>query len=264
MFFAPLWRHRDLILQLTRREIAARYRGSFLGLAWSLLIPLGMLAIYTYVFGTAFNARWGLGANESRSDFALMLFAGLIVHGFFSECLVRAPTLVSANANYVKKVVFPIEVLGPVAVASAAFQAALATFALVMMQILAGGTPHATAMLFPLVLAPLLLGTMGIVWFLSAVGPFLRDIGQITGLLASALLFLSPVFYPLTALPEPYRHWLLANPLTFVIEEGRKTLILGQQPDWSGVALYFLAGMLIALIGYRIFLRLRPGFSDVL
>jgi lipopolysaccharide transport system permease protein len=261
---AAPWRHRALIWALARREVAGRYRGSVLGIAWAFFNPLLMLAVYTFVFSEVFKMSWGMGPKETRSDFAIALFTGLIVYGLFSECVGRAPSLVVGNPNYVKKVVFPLEVLPWVALGSSVFHAAVSTVVLLIVQLALRGTLPPTALLFPVVLLPLVLGTMGLSWILASFGVYVRDTGQVVGVFVTVLMFVSPVFYPLSALPVQYRGWLLANPLTPVIEGARGVLVLGTTPDWGPWALSLVLGALLAWAGFWWFQRTRRGFADVL
>ena len=258
-----LWRHRVLIWQLTRRDVVGRYRGSLLGLLWSFLNPIFMLAVYTFVFSVVFQARWG-PASESKVEFAAVLFAGMIVHSLFAECLNRAPGLILGNVNYVKKVVFPLEILPWVAMGSALFHAAISVLVLLIFFAWTQQYLYWTALLLPVLLLPLVLFTMGLTWFLAATGVFLRDVGQTTGVVTTALLFLSPVFYPVSALPEAYRPLIYLNPLTFMIEQARGILLWGTMPDWSGLGAYLIFGFLTAWAGLFWFQKTRRGFADVL
>lgn len=261
---ASLFQHRKLIAQMTRREVVGRYRGSIMGLAWSFFNPVLMLVVYTFVFSVVFKARWGMGDDESKINFAIVLFVGLIVHGLFAECVNRAPGLILSNVNYVKKVIFPLEILPAIAMGSALFHTIVSLIVLLVALLLTGVGISWTVLLFPFVIFPLLLATMGFAWFLSALGVFLRDIGQITGIFTTVLLFLSPVFYPLSALPGKYQAILQFNPLTFVIEESRKVLVFGQLPDFGGWLLYLAVSCLFAWLGYAWFQKTRKGFADVL
>jgi lipopolysaccharide transport system permease protein len=261
--FESLWRNRQLILQLARREVAGRYRGSVMGLTWSFFNPVLMLLVYTFVFSVVFRARWGIGGEESKSDFAIILFVGMIVHGLFAECINRAPSLILSNINYVKKVVFPLEILPWVVMGSALFHLLVSLAVLLGALLVLNSYVPWTAILFPIVAVPLLLATMGLAWFFAATGVFVRDIGQTTGILTTVLLFLSPVFYPISVLPETYQYLLLLNPLTFIIEESRKVLIWGQLPDWAGLGIYSTLAMLFAWTGFWWFQRTRKGFADV-
>jgi lipopolysaccharide transport system permease protein len=256
------WRNRRLMGQLVEREVISRYRGSMMGLAWSFFNPLLMLTVYTFVFSVVFKARWG-GADGSKASFAIFLFAGLLVHGVFAECIVRAPSLIIANTNYVKRVIFPLEILTGVAMGSALFHAFVSLLVLLAVQVFQGGL-HYTALYFPLVLMPLVLMTMGIAWILAAVGVYIRDIGYITQIITTVMLFMSPVFYPIDAMPAEARRWMYLNPLTFIIEQARAALILGTPLDWSGLALYSLIGLAFAWLGFWCFQKMRRGFADVL
>lgn len=259
-----LWRNRALIVQMAQREVVGRYRGSVMGLAWSFFHPVFMLTVYTFVFSEIFAMRWGGAAGAGKAQFALILFAGLIVHGLFSEILNRAPALVLSNVNYVKKVVFPLEILPAISVLAALFHAAVS---LVVLQLAVGlllAQWHWSALLVPLVLAPLLVLALGLAWMLASLGVYLRDIGQTMGLLTSVLLFLSPVFYPMSAVPERFQPFILANPLTFIIEQARAVLIWGRMPDWAGLGLYSSLAIVIAWLGFAWFQKTRKGFADVL
>lgn len=259
------WRHRSLIRQLIWREIVGRYRGSIAGLSWSLLHPMLMLAIYTFVFSTVFGARWtGLGGGEGHTRFAVVLFVGVIVHGMLAEAVTRAPALMLANINLVKKVVFPLETLAWGLAGSALFHAGVSlSILLLAIGILEGGVPI-TALWLPVIFLPVLLFSLGIVWALAALGVFLRDIAQIAGLLAMAMMFLAPVFYPLDAVPESYRNWLFLNPVTLPIEQARAALFAGVAPNARALLLYYGVAIGAALLGYAWFQKSRRGFADVL
>jgi lipopolysaccharide transport system permease protein len=256
--------NRNLVRQLTRRDVAGRYQGSALGLAWSLVAPLTMLAIYTFVFGVIFQARWAGAATTSTADYALVLFAGLIVHAFFAECVNRAPTLILTNTNLVKKVIFPLEILPWTSLGSALFHAAASFVVLLVAELLFRHSVPWTVVWLPIILLPLVLATVGFALALSALGVYVRDISQMTGMVTNILLFLSPVFYPATALPERFRWWFYLNPLTPVIEDVRGAALNGQSPDWLRWALTTVASLAIAQIGFWFFQRTRKGFADVL
>lgn len=260
--FSGLWHNRKLIAQMVKREIIGRYRGSFLGLLWSFFNPVLMLAIYTFVFSIVFQARWGKG-HDDKYEFALVLFAGLIVYNLFAECIPRSTGLILANVNYVKKVIFPLEILPWVSLGSALFHAGISLGVLVIFQLFVSSVPW-TVLLFPLILLPLLLLIMGVSWLLASVGVFIRDIGQFVGMVMTVLMFLSPIFYPVSALPESVRDWLFLNPLTFIIEQTRDVIIWGKLPDWGGLAQYTLFAMMAAWAGLFWFQKTRKGFADVL
>lgn len=260
---ASLWRNRFLIMQMSKREVIGRYRGSIMGLGWSFFSPVLMLVVYTFVFSVVFKARWG-GGEENNASFAIILFVGMIVHGLFAECVNRAPGLILSNVNYVKKVVFPLEILPWVAMGSALFHAMISLAVLLIAQLMLNFALPWTVVFFPLVILPLLIATMGFAWILSATGVFVRDIAQTTGIITTVLLFVSPVFYPVSALPKEYQPWLLLNPLTFFIEEARSVLIWGRMMDWTGWGLSFIVGVTIAWAGFWWFQKTRKGFADVL
>lgn len=259
-----LWRNRQLIAQMTRREVAGRYKGSALGLAWSFFNPVFMLAVYTFVFSVVFKARWGVGGDESKTQFAVVLFVGMIVHGLLAEVLNRAPGLILSNVNYVKKVVFPLEILPVISMGVALFHSLVSLGVLLIAFALFNGYLHWTAVFTPLVLLPLVILTLGVAWMLASLGVFLRDVGQSIGIVTTVMLFLAPVFYPVTALPEEFRPWIMANPLTFIIEQAREVLIWGRLPDWAGLGIYTLAATAVAWAGYAWFQKTRKGFADVL
>lgn len=248
---------------MIRREVAGRYRGSLIGLAWSFLNPLLMLAVYTFVFGSVFKAKWGV-AQESTSGFALVLFSGMIVHGLMAECLTRAPTLILDNVSYVKKVVFPLEILPWVMVGSAVFHTLVSLLILITANLLMFGRLSWTLSLLPVVLLPFLLFLMGLVWFLASLGVYLRDIRQVMGVLTTMLMFLAPVFYPISALPPAVQSWVWLNPLTAVIEAVRAVILHGQTPEWLTLGIYALVSVVVFLLGFAWFQKTRRGFGDVL
>lgn len=259
-----MWQNRELIWQMTKREVVGRYRGSVMGLAWSFFNPILMLAVYTFVFSVVFKARWGVGEDQSKADFALLLFVGMIVHGLFAECINRAPESIVSNVNYVKKVVFPLEILPIVALGSSAFHSFVSVCVLLAAMLILDGAVPWTALYFPIVLLPLIVGTMGVAWFLAAMSVYLRDVKQTTSVLTTVLLFLSPVFYPISMMPDHFQFWMHLNPLTFIIEESRNMLIWGRSFDILGWGAYALSSMVIAWLGFWWFQRARKGFSDVL
>jgi lipopolysaccharide transport system permease protein len=261
--FGSFWQQRSLVWEMTKRDVIGRYRGSAMGILWSLLNPILMLTVYTFVFSVVFRARWGT-EDSSRIEFAIILFVGMIIHGLFAECVNRAPALVLSNVNYVKKVVFPLEILPWVAMGSALFHALISVLVLLAAIAVTRFSFDWTAFLLPLLLVPLVLLTMGITWFLASVGVFLRDVGQTTGIVTTIMLFLSPVFFPVSSLPEEYRVLLHLNPLTFMIEQARDVLVWGRPPDWQGLGIYFLASLAVAWLGLIWFQKTRRGFADVL
>lgn len=243
-----------------------RYRGSFLGLLWSFITPVLMLAIYTFVFSVVFKVRLEPenGIYDDQFAFALLLFAGLIIFNLFSECLSRAPGLILANVNYVKKIIFPLEILPWVTLGSALFHAGISFLVLLAFLLVIGHPIYWTFLFLPVIVFPLLLLIMGLSWLLASVGVFVRDIGQFIGLILTMLMFMSPIFYPASALPESVRDYLFLNPLTFIIEQTRGVVLYGQLPDWAGLAIYYMIALLVAWAGLMWFEKTRKGFADVL
>lgn len=262
--FGSLTRGRELLCTLVKRELVSRYKGSLLGIVWSFLIPLVMLVIYTVVFSGIFKSRWGGDGGESKAEFALILFAGLAVFNFFGECVNRAPGIIVSNTNLVKKVVFPLELLAWVTIASALFNLLVSLMILLVVQLLLNGTLPWTVLLFPLIMAPLTLFSLGLVWFLSALSVFIRDVGQVTGLVTTGLLFLSAVFFPASALPQGYQWLGFINPVAIAVEWGRGVLIFGVVPSVFGLAAMTLVGLVVAYLGFVWFQKSRKGFADVL
>ncbi len=261
--FLDLWRNRALLAAMTRREIESRYRGSALGFFWSLATPLLTLAAYTFVFSVIFRVKWG-ASTAGHGEFALVAFAGLLVFTCFADCANRAPGLVLSQANLVKKVVFPVQILPAMVLLGALFQLAIATLVLLAIAAALGFTPTVTAIAFPAVLVPLILGILGITWSVSAAGVYFRDLGQAVGLVVTLMMFLIPIFYPASAVPEAFRPIITLNPLAILVEEARGVLLWGRWPDWGQLAWVNLLGWAVAWGGYVFFMKLRRGFSDVL
>ena len=265
-FFTSFHQHFHLILQMVKREIIDRYRGSFLGMLWTFVTPILMLAIYTFVFSFVFKARWGgvIETTSNQYEFALVLFTGLIIFNLFADCIGRAPNLILNNVNYVKKVIFPLEILPLVSLGSALFNSLTSLFILMFFLIIQGHTFHLSVLWLPIIILPFLLLVIGLSWFLAATGVFIRDIGQIINMILTVLMFLCPIFYPLSALPEELRGYLYLNPLTLMVEQVRAVLIWGQQPNWLYMGYYALFSSFIAILGWIWFQKTRKGFADVL
>ena len=263
-FVASLVRNRELWWRLTEREVIGRYRGSVLGWGWSLLTPLMMLGVYTFVFSTVFKARWGDLEQAGSLGFAINLFAGLITYNIFAECATQAPTLILSNTNYVTKVIFPLETLSAVSVSAALFNACTSTLVLIAFELIAVQQVPLTALMLPLVWLPYLLGCLAMSWLISALGVFLRDLGQLIGVMVSMLMFMSAVFYPLSALPSALQTVLGLNPLVVVIEQSRRILVQGVAPSLSYVVLGFILMLGLCEISFRLFNKARRGFADVL
>lgn len=251
----------NLIYQLTKREVVGRYKGSALGLLWSFITPLIMLAVYTFVFGMVFKARWGVDGGQS---FAVLLFAGLTFHAFLAECLTSSPGVILNKPNFVKKVVFPLEILPIVSVLTALFHFLISLFILFISIFITQGTIPLTWLCLPIVFLPLFFLGLSVSWLLASLGVYIRDIGQITGVLATLLMFLCPIFYPLSAIPEAYQPYILLNPLSFIVEEARGVLVLGEWPNVKALILYTLATFIFSFLAFVWFSKTRKGFADVL
>ena len=258
-----LARNARLILELCRRDISGRYRGSMGGMLWTFINPLLMLAIYSFVFGYIFKSRWNAAAI-GNVHFSIVLFVGLIVSNFFSECLNRAPTLVVSNPNYVKKVVFPLETLSWVTVGTGLFHALISTIALLVAMVLTGAHIGWTALLFPVLMLFFLPMVAGLTWFFSALGVYFRDAQQIIVVLTTALVFLAPIFYPRGNLPVRYQWVLSLNPMTYVVESAQSLLLWGRLPTWQSTAGYILVACVVAWLGWVTFQVTRRGFADVI
>lgn len=259
-----IWCHRALIIQMIRKEIVGRYKGSLLGLSWSFFNPLLMLAVYTFVFSFVFKARWGMAVEASKADFALILFIGLILHSLLAEVVIRAPGQVLANANYVKKVVFPLEILTVINLGAALFHAFISFVVLLIAMLVLTDVPQWTILLSPLTVFPMLLLVLGVGWILTSLGVYLRDIGQFISIITTAMLFLAPVFYPATSLPAGYQFWINLNPITIPIEATRQVVLFGQIPNWNALGMYTLVAIFTAWFGFYWFQKTRKGFADVL
>lgn len=260
---SSLLAHRELIGQLVKREIVGRYRGSFLGVIWSFINPLLMLTIYTFVFGVVFKSRWR-AASTDPMEFAVVMFAGVMLHTLISECITRAPMLIVGNVNFVKKVVFPLEAFAWVSIGTALFHMLIAVLIFVTAILLWQGHILPTVLWVPIIILPFALLTVGLVWFVASLGVYLRDIGQLMGIVSSLLMFLAPVFYPLHSVPAGLADFLYLNPITFIVEQVRAAAIWGTPIDWFGWAIYCLVSYLVAWLGLMWFQRMRGGFADVL
>ena len=265
-FLAPLaagYGNRWLVVRMSRREIEARFKGSLLGILWSILTPLLMLGVYTFVFSVVMKARWG-GGGESRGSFALQLFSGLIVFNIFAEAINRSPTLLIENVSYIKKIVFPLDALAWVVLLSSLFNAAVSLLIWLVFYGVSVGVPPWTAVLFPLTLLPLCLLTLGLTWFLSSLGVFLRDARHMVAIFTQMLMFVSPVFFPKSAVPMRFQAVMNLNPLTLVLEQAKGVLLLGQLPDWKAWLALTAASWVVCMLGHAWFQRTRKAFADVI
>lgn len=253
-----------LFHQLLRRDLDSRFRGSSLGWLWAFTVPLIMLAVYSFVFGVVFKVRWGSVAENSETNFALNLFAGIILHGLLAEALNRAPSVLQQHASYVKKIIFPLWLLPVVTTTGALVFAAISGLILLVAFVFMQGIPPLHSLLIPLIVLPLYLFALGGAWFLAALGAYVRDIVQIIPLLTTILMFMAPIFYPASAIPEEYRNWLLLNPLTYAVDAVRNLLFFAQPPGLWSLLAYTGCACLTAAAGLLFFLKVRRGFADVL
>jgi lipopolysaccharide transport system permease protein len=262
-FAVTVWRYWNLISRLIGREFRARYRGSLLGVVWAILTPLLTVLVFTFVFSVVFKTKWGVDKTTNGS-FVVILLLGLAINNIFAESISRAPTVIMANVSYVKKVVFPLEVLPVVVVIGSLVNASFSLGIVIVANFFITGIVHSTLLFLPFILAPYLLLVVGVTMFFSSIGVFIRDLSQIVGLLVTILLFMTPIFYPLSSVPEPYRAWLYLNPLTFTIEQARGVSLFGLPPDWTGISLYSAGAVAILAAGLFWFQRTRNGFADVM
>ncbi|STY28945.1 lipopolysaccharide transport system permease [Legionella wadsworthii] len=260
--FLMLWRYHDLIFQLVKRDILMRYRGSFAGLLWLILAPLLMLGLYTLVFGVFMRVQWPGVTNNLM--YSLLIYVGLIILNFFSECVSRSPSMIVSNTNLVKKVVFPVEVYPWVVIGTALFHAIINTLILILFSFFILGKIYATIIFLPLLFIPLILFTLGMSWFLCSAGVYIRDIAHMMAFVLQIVMYLSPVFYSITMLPQIFQNILWFNPLTFIIEHARSLVIFGKLPSWSPVAVFFIISFCVAYLGFLGFQKTKDGFADVL
>jgi len=253
---------KELIWQLLKREVHMRYKGTLLGMIWAMMTPLIMLVVYTFVFSVVFQARWGM--TNVPGEFAQFLFCGLIVYTLFSECVGRAARLFVSHPNYVKKIVFPLELLAVVVLGSGFFNAVVSFLILLLFILVTHLALPLTAMLLPVVLAPLCVFILACVLAVGTLGVYVRDIGNVVSILLSMLMFLSPIFYPAEAVPEAFRFWLLLNPLAPIIDACRAVLLAGRAPDWTVLGIYMLAAMFLLHCACWFYGKARKGFADVI
>lgn len=259
-----LWGCRQLIIQLSKRQILQQDKGSYLGLLWSFVTPLAMLAVYTFVFSVIFQVRWQTIGNNNRAEFALVLFAGLIAFNLFSESVLAAPKLVVSKPNYVRRVVFPLEVLSVSKVAAVWVQSLFSLVILLFSTLIILGKVSATIWLLPLAYLPLVLLSLGLSWFLASLGVFIRDIEPLLQIVMRMLFFLTPIFYPLTAVPEQLQLILRLNPLAAIVHYFRQVLLWGEQPHWTEWSVITVITAFSCQLGYIWFMRSKKAFADII
>lgn len=261
-FALNLWKNRELIMRFVQRDISSRYRDSLLGIVWSFMTPVLMLAIYGFVFGVIFKSRWG-ALSSNKAAFPLILFCGLTTYNIFAETVTRAPQLIVGNVNYVKKVVFPLAIFPIISVLSSVVNAIIAFSILFVGLSVFLGVLHWTTLLLPIVMIPLVLLSLGLGWFFASLGVFVRDIGQILNIAVQAIMYLSPVFYPANAIPPKLRVVYDINPLSNVVDNVRNVVIWGTYPHWGQYFMWLGICGAVAVAGYMWFERTKDGFADV-
>ncbi len=259
-----LWAHRGLISKLSRKAIIVRYRGSLLGFLWAFIQPLMMLAVYTFVFSVIFKAKWGQELDQDQLSFALALFTGILTFNIIGDTVNASPGLILGHANFVKKVVFPLEILPLVKLIESIVFSLFGLLVLVVTKLLYTQTLSWTLLLLPIVWTPVILFALGWSYFLASLGVFIRDIGSITGVVVTMFFFMSPIFYPLKAVPESFRVYCRMNPIAVFVEDARRVVLWGQTPDWSWFAIYFLISLAILVLGFAWFMKTKKAFADVI
>ena len=256
--------NRSLLWQFVKRSVSARYKGSMLGLFWSFVHPMMMLCVYTFVFSVVFKSRWGIDTGGGRGAFAIIMFCGLAMFNIISEAVNLNCGIVVGNPNLVKKVIFPLEIL-PLSQTIASFAVGMVWFFLLFLgSVFIFGKLSFTMLLLPLILLPLFLFTLGVSFFTSSLGVYVRDTPHIVGVVLQILFFVTPIFYPVSAIPERFRWPILMNPLTLLIEEARKVFLYGELPDWRFLGAAFLISLLVLHLGFLWFHKTKKGFADVL
>jgi len=260
---SALLKHRSLTLELTKRDVLGRYRGASFGLLWSLISPFLLLCVYTFSFGTVMRGGWPQVGN-GQASYSIILFAGMIVHGFLAECVNKSPVLIVGNPNFVKRVIFPLDILPWPMVLSALFHMLMNIVVFIVLRLIMDHAFSWTIILYPIVILPLVVLALGVSWFLASAGVYMRDISQVTGVLTMALLFLSTAMMPLNSVPAAYRWVFEVNPLSFIIDQARDVMLWEKMPDWFGLAIYMSVALVVACLGHAWFMATRKGFADVL
>jgi homopolymeric O-antigen transport system permease protein len=260
----PLWQlpsRAELVLSFAKRELLGRYKGSALGIAWAVLTPVVMIAIFTFIFAGIFGARFG--AEQSPWDYALYLFCGLLPWSMFQESVQQSANTIVVHSNLVKRVVFPLEALPAAQVFAALGNQLFATVALLIASVIIRRQLEVTALWLPVLLIPQLLFALGAAWLIASLGVFLRDIAQGVTLLLMAWMYLTPIIYPESLVPEQFRTFIDLNPFTSLVRSYRHIFLDGSAPDWRGLAYFTAFALLIFLFGYWWFARTRKSFADV-
>lgn len=260
----PISRKIDLLFNLAARDFKLKYRESVLGTVWAVLYPVVVLAVYTVVFSTIFSAHWGGKPVVNKVDYAVLLFIGLIVYTIFAETISRVPTVIVNNPGFVKKVVFPLEVLPAVVLLSTVYRAGMECVALFIFLCFSSFSFHIEALLLPVILIPFLIFVFGLALIFSSLGVFLRDFDQFSALLARLMMYMLPVLYPSTIFPVRLRTFIDANPMAVYIEQIRNLVIFGQMPDWAPLGWACVWSVVVLAIGSFWFQKTRKAFADVI
>jgi len=264
-FILPnMWRHRDLIKQFMWREVVSKYKGANLGMLWSFINPLVMLLVYTFVFGIVFKSKWGIQLSDSQAEFALTLFSGIITYSIFSDSLNKASGLIVLNPNYVKKVIFPLEIMPVASLGAILVHSAISLLIFIAGKAIFIGNINWILLLYPIILIPLLMLCMGLSWFLASLGVFIRDMGQTIVIITQILFYMTPVFYPISAVPKEFQNIMLLNPISTIVENGRNVLMWGTLPDWYSLGKVTVISFIIMEIGYFWFIKTKNAFADVI
>lgn len=259
-----VWRNRSLLYQMTKRNVEQRYRGSLLGLVWSFVQPLMMLCVYTFVFSVVFQARWGVSTDGGKGSFAVIMFCGMAMYNLFSESISTSSSCIVGNQNLVKKVIFPLEIL-PLSQVLSTFVNGLAWFILLFIGSWAIlGFVGWTMLLLPIIMIPHIIFTLGISYLVASLGVYVRDTSYVIGVIIQVLFFCTPIFYPISAVPERFRVVLDINPLTVFIEQARNVFLYGRLPDWAFLGIGTLVALVVLQLGFFFFTRTKRGFADVL
>ncbi len=264
--FAPVtcaWRNRELLAGLVRRDIQARFRDTVFGIFWAVAAPLVKLAVYTAIFGALIQPRWQNQVSDPHV-IAFAYFSGLVLVEFLIECLSASANLMRDNTVYIKRIVFPVEILPWVALGYAAFRVFVGMALVLVAYIAMIGLPPIDLLIVPPLFGVLALTALGMMWILSALAAYVRDVGHVVTAFLPLLMFVSPVFFPLSAVPQPFATLLLINPLTFPLEQMRAALFGAGFHAWPALAVYAIVAIVTASLGYRFFMKVRPGFADVL
>lgn len=262
-----LWRYRDLVRQFAMREVLVRHKGTSLGILWAVLQPLLVLGIYTFIFGFVFANRWSQLQGPAWANFPLNFFTGYLLYGLFSDCVNRSPSLITEHPNLVRKVVFPLEILPLTTCGASLIYFTISASLLLVVKVIVTQTLSWTILLFPIVLFPLVMLTLGVSWLFASLGAFIRDFKQVVPVLMQLLFFVTPVFYDVSLIKEPFQQIIRLNPLTTIVEFGRKTLMWGQAPtpeDWISLGVVSALAFVVMIGGYAWFCKSKRGLADVL